>query len=108
MVDSFPAGRCRRHDRVDARPTDHAVQSTDAAHDGDLLPDASLVSARDAVWLTRHPHAHDRAVVWRTMVESRLHAAPAPSDIRRDLDGAPESLRVDVQSTAESRVRESC
>src|SRR6185503_5693145 len=99
--------RRRDRDRVDAGLSVHAVQSADAAHDGDLISDATLVAIRDDPGFAGDPHALDRIVVRRSLVESSLHADSSRAHTRRDLAGATEPFRVDVQSTAESRLRES-
>src|ERR1043165_6761145 len=106
LVRAVRAGRRRSHDRVDAGLSDHAVQGADAAHDGDLLPDAALVSTADGVGFARDSHVGDRVVVWRALVESRADVTATRANTRRDVAGATETFRVDVQSTAESRLCE--
>src|SRR5215510_14971891 len=98
-------GGCRDRDRVGAGLPDYAVQSTDAARGGDLLCDASLVAPRNTRCLAADFYFHDRVVVRRSLVESSFHADSARAHTRCDVAGATESLRVDVQSTSESRVR---
>src|ERR1051325_1415183 len=107
LAHGLGADRRRHHDRVDAGLSDHAVQGADAAHDGDLLPDAALVAAANYFRYARDSNLNDRTVVRRALVESGVDVTAARSDTRRDVAGAAESFRVDVQSTAESRVCES-
>src|SRR6185369_1566421 len=93
--------RCGCRDRVDTSLTDHAVQGANAAHDGDLISDASLVAPRDRPGFTGDSHAHDRIVVRRSLVESSVDGAAASAHTRCDMAGATEPFRVDVQSAAE-------
>src|SRR5689334_18802803 len=108
LARALRAGRRCRDDRADAGVSDHAVQSADTAHDGDLVPDAALVAARDSAGFARDSHAYDRIVARRSLVESGRDVAADCSDTWSDVARAAEPFRVDVQSTAESRVRESC
>src|SRR5678815_3936033 len=101
------AGRRRDRDRVDAGLPDHAVQGANTTHDGDVIPDASLVANPDNRGFSRDSNAHDRTVVQRSLVESSSDADSSRADTRRDLAGAAESFRMDVQSTRESRLRKS-
>src|ERR1041384_2847676 len=85
LVRAVRAGRRRSHDRVDASVSDHAVQDADAAHIGDLLTDAALVSAADGVGFARDSHAGDRVVVWRALVESRADVTATRANTRCDV-----------------------
>src|SRR6185369_7256851 len=107
MADAVRPGCSRDRGSSDTCVPHHAVQITDAPDRGDLIRDASLVSFPHSGGVAAHRHIHDWIMDGRSLVEPYGARATAAASLRRHLDGATESLRMDVQSTAQPSLCES-